>query len=66
MANYSYDADAKSRLRSAITAHPSWKDAAARHGISSSGLTVDLMEIIAGELSIDLSQYGKPRQRKPT
>jgi hypothetical protein len=65
MAHYSYDAEAKSGLRSAITAHPSWKDASARHGINSSGLTVDLMEIIAGELSIDLSQFGKPRQRKP-
>lgn len=67
MTAYSYDQAAKAALRSAITSHSGWPAMREKYGVSSAGLSVELMEKIAAELSppIDLSAIGKLRQRKP-
>jgi hypothetical protein len=67
MTAYSYDQAAKAALRSAITSHQGWPAMREKYGVSSAGLSVELMEKIAAELSppIDLSAIGKPRSRKP-
>lgn len=66
MTAYSYDQAAKAALRSAITSHQGWPAIREKYGVSSAGLSIELMEKIAAELSppIDLSAIGKPRARK--
>lgn len=64
MSKFSYTGTQKSALRSAITSHPQWPSFSSRHNISSSALTVGLMESIAEQLNpqIDCSLYGSPKR----
>lgn len=64
MSKYSYNQAQKSALRSAITSHAQWPSFSSRHKLSSSALTVSLMEHIAEQLTppIDCSLYGTPKR----
>ena len=63
MANtrYTYDAQGKAALRSAITSHSGWPALKAKHSLNSSALTTELMESLAAMLGIDCSQFGKEK-----
>lgn len=63
MANtrFTYDAQGKAALRSAITSHSGWPALKAKHGLNSSALTTELMESLAAMLGIDCSQFGKEK-----
>jgi hypothetical protein len=63
MANtrYTYDAQGKGALRSAITSHSGWPALKAKHSLNSAALTTELMESLAEMLGIDCSQFGKEK-----
>lgn len=58
MTYFTFNQDQRARLRSAITAHPSWPSYARTNGLSASTMKIDDMTKAAEALGISLHLYG--------
>lgn len=61
MSYFSFTAEQRSRLRSALVNHPSWPNYARTHSLSSATMKVDDMTKAAEAFGIDLKLYGTLR-----